>query len=56
VRKCTDGNQVWRASKHYGQNAYKIHAHPDDIMAELYKNGPVEVSFNVYEVKGVAYK
>lgn len=49
VRKCADGNQLWRASKHYGQNAYKIHAHPDDIMAELYKNGPVEVSFSVYE-------
>ncbi|KAJ8431402.1 hypothetical protein Cgig2_004434 [Carnegiea gigantea] len=51
VRKCADGNQLWKASKHYGQNAYKIHAHPDDIMAELYKNGPVEVSFNVYEIK-----
>ena len=23
---------------------------PDDIMSEVYENGPVEVAFNVYEV------
>lgn len=46
-RKCVNKNQVWRHSKHYGANAYRVR--PDSIMAEVYQNGPVEVSFTVYE-------
>ncbi|AEE27413.1 putative cathepsin B [Arabidopsis thaliana] len=49
ARKCVSGNQLWRESKHYGVSAYKVRSHPDDIMAEVYKNGPVEVAFTVYE-------
>ncbi|KAK4273342.1 hypothetical protein QN277_021765 [Acacia crassicarpa] len=49
VRKCVNRNQFWRKSKHYGANAYRINSDPNDIMAEVYKNGPVEVSFTVYE-------
>lgn len=51
MRKCVDGNQLWRESKHYSVNAYRISSDPDSIMAEVYMNGPVEVSFTVYEVK-----
>ncbi|XP_022932733.1 cathepsin B-like protease 2 [Cucurbita moschata] len=49
VRHCVDKNQIWRKSKHYGVNAYRIKKDPYDIMAEVYKNGPVEVDFTVYE-------
>lgn len=48
-RKCTNGNQLWRKSKHFGVTAYKVHSDPYSIMAEVYKNGPVEVAFTVYE-------
>ncbi|KAH9624616.1 hypothetical protein KSS87_010319 [Heliosperma pusillum] len=48
-KKCTNGNQLWKQSKHYSQNAYRVKSDPHDIMAELYKNGPVEVAFDVYE-------
>lgn len=51
VRKCIDKNQLWSQSKHYGVNAYRTSSDPHDIMAEVYKNGPVEVDFTVYEVK-----
>lgn len=51
VRKCVDGNILWKKSKHYAQNAYRISSDPYHIMAEVYQNGPVEVSFTVYEVK-----
>ena len=50
VRKCVNKNQLWRNSKHYGVSAYRISSDPDSIMAEIYKNGPVEVAFTVYEV------
>ncbi|KAK4606757.1 hypothetical protein RGQ29_000835 [Quercus rubra] len=49
VRKCVNKNQLWRNSKHYGVSAYRISSDPDSIMAEIYKNGPVEVAFTVYE-------
>ena len=40
---------MWRDAKHYSVNAYKIASDPHSIMAEIYQNGPVEVSFTVYE-------
>ncbi|KAI3417861.1 Pept_C1 domain-containing protein [Psidium guajava] len=49
VRKCVNGNQMWRSSKHYSVSAYRVDSEPYNIMAEVYKNGPVEVSFTVYE-------
>ncbi|CAA6653808.1 unnamed protein product [Spirodela intermedia] len=48
-KKCKAGNQVWPESKHFSVNAYRVSSDQHDIMAELYKNGPVEVSFTVYE-------
>lgn len=50
VKKCVSGNQVWKKSKHYSVSAYRVNSDPHDIMAEVYKNGPVEVAFTVYEV------
>uniref|UniRef100_A0A7C8ZIM3 Peptidase C1A papain C-terminal domain-containing protein n=1 Tax=Opuntia streptacantha TaxID=393608 RepID=A0A7C8ZIM3_OPUST len=49
LRKCVDGNNLWSDSKHYSANAYRINSSPYDIMAELYKNGPLEVDFDVFE-------
>nr|XP_048336814.1 cathepsin B-like protease 3 isoform X1 [Ziziphus jujuba var. spinosa] len=49
VRKCVNKNQLWSNSKHYSISAYRIKSDPHSIMAEIYKNGPVEVSFTVYE-------
>lgn len=49
VKKCQVKNQIWRNSKHFSVNAYRIGSDPSDIMAEVYKNGPVEVAFTVYE-------
>ncbi|XP_016709818.1 cathepsin B-like protease 3 isoform X1 [Gossypium hirsutum] len=48
-KKCVKGNQLWSQSKHYSVGAYRINSDPTDIMAEVYKNGPVEVAFTVYE-------
>ncbi|CAN4081873.1 unnamed protein product [Withania somnifera] len=48
-RKCVKENLLWSKSKHFGVNAYMISSDPYSIMTELYKNGPVEVSFTVYE-------
>jgi len=50
VKKCVNGNQLWETSKHYSVKAYTVNSDPQDIMAEVYKNGPVEVAFTVYEV------
>ncbi|XP_058076196.1 cathepsin B-like protease 3 [Magnolia sinica] len=49
VKKCQVKNQLWKESKHFSVNAYRIDSDPYNIMAEVYKNGPVEVSFTVYE-------
>lgn len=55
VKKCVSGNQVWKKSKHYSVSAYRVNSDPHDIMAEVYKNGPVEVAFTVYEVNENSY-
>ncbi|XP_058749683.1 cathepsin B-like protease 2 [Vicia villosa] len=49
VKKCVKGNQLWKKSKHYSVKAYKVKSDPQNIMEEVYKNGPVEVAFSVYE-------
>ncbi|MCL7037058.1 hypothetical protein MKW94_020971 [Papaver nudicaule] len=49
VKQCKDKNQIWTQSKHFSVDAYKVSSDPTDIMAEVYKNGPVEVAFTVYE-------
>ncbi|KAL3537378.1 hypothetical protein ACH5RR_000744 [Cinchona calisaya] len=49
ARKCVKQNLLWKKSKHYSIKAYRISSDPYSIMAEVYKNGPVEVAFTVYE-------
>jgi len=41
--------------RHFGKNSYSIKRNEDQIKAELYKNGPVEAAFTVYE-DFVSYK
>uniref|UniRef100_A0A1D1Z0Q6 Cathepsin B n=1 Tax=Anthurium amnicola TaxID=1678845 RepID=A0A1D1Z0Q6_9ARAE len=48
-KKCKTKNHVWLESKHFSVNAYRVNFDQYDIMAEVYKNGPVEVAFTVYE-------
>ncbi|KAI3449317.1 hypothetical protein Pfo_005982 [Paulownia fortunei] len=48
-KRCKKQNLLWRDSKHFGVNAYRISSDPYSIMAEIFTNGPVEVSFTVYE-------
>ncbi|XP_020673845.1 cathepsin B-like protease 3 [Dendrobium catenatum] len=48
-KQCKANNQVWVEAKHFSINAYRINSDPHNIMAEVYQNGPVEVSFTVYE-------
>ncbi|KAM3739976.1 hypothetical protein ACB098_08G064100 [Castanea mollissima] len=48
VEKCVNENQLRKESKHYAVSAYRISSDPYSVMAEIYKNGPVEVS-TVYE-------
>ncbi|KAH9539636.1 hypothetical protein CY35_15G067300 [Sphagnum magellanicum] len=48
VKNCVN-DEFWLDSKHHGISAYDISEDPKDLMAEVYKNGPVEVAFDVYE-------
>ncbi|XP_061714221.1 cathepsin B-like [Cydia pomonella] len=49
VRKCRAGYNVeYKRDKHYAKIVYKVRGE-DQIKAELYKNGPVETSFVVYD-------
>jgi len=42
-------SESWQSAKNKGKNAYNIDSNPNDIMQEIYTNGPVEVAFTVYE-------
>ncbi|EFJ05715.1 hypothetical protein SELMODRAFT_270024 [Selaginella moellendorffii] len=48
VKQCVD-NEQWRDSKHFTVQTYAVNSDIYDIQAEIYKNGPVEVSYTVYE-------
>ncbi|KAF4402982.1 hypothetical protein G4B88_010434 [Cannabis sativa] len=45
----TEVNQFKKNSKHYNNNAYIIKSDPHSIMDEVYMNGPIELSFTIYE-------
>ncbi|XP_020672178.1 cathepsin B-like protease 2 [Dendrobium catenatum] len=49
MKKCHVKNLLWEENKRFSINAYRINNDVHDIMAEVYKNGPVEVAFTVYE-------
>ncbi|XP_067667061.1 cathepsin B-like [Haliotis asinina] len=47
-KKCEAGyNITYENDKHYGSRSYSVRG-VDQIMAEIYKNGPVEAAFTVY--------
>jgi len=47
-KTCQDGSPM-PSSKRYAESAYSISSNIDKIATEIFTNGPVEVSFNVYE-------
>ncbi|XP_056150064.1 cathepsin B-like [Lampris incognitus] len=48
--QCIDGYSLsYPKDKHFGEHAYSVPPHQKPIMIELYKNGPVEAAFIVYE-------
>ncbi|XP_028653032.1 cathepsin B-like isoform X2 [Erpetoichthys calabaricus] len=49
-KKCEDGyTPSYKIDKHYGSQSYNVPADESQIMTEIYKNGPVEGAFTVYE-------
>ncbi|XP_044754469.1 cathepsin B [Coccinella septempunctata] len=50
LKQCQKGYPlVYNKDKHFGKTAYSISSNQDDIRKEIYKNGPVEGAFTVYE-------
>ncbi|XP_076844214.1 cathepsin Bb isoform X2 [Brachyhypopomus gauderio] len=50
VRQCVQGySPSYTEDRHFGQRSYSVPSDPQQIMAEIYKNGPVEAAFSVYE-------
>jgi cathepsin B len=48
--KCIPEYKIpFKDDKHYGQSSYSVARHPQQIQMEIYKNGPVEGAFSVYE-------
>ncbi|XP_062979786.1 cathepsin B isoform X1 [Elgaria multicarinata webbii] len=49
VTKCEAGySPSYQDDKHYGATSYHVKSTEKEIMAEIYKNGPVEGAFTVY--------
>jgi cathepsin B len=51
VNQCTNPSYKtdFKADKHFGKNSYSVKRNEDQIRLEIYKNGPVEAAFTVYE-------
>ncbi|CAH1634793.1 unnamed protein product [Spodoptera littoralis] len=47
-KKCDSNSIDYATDKRRGERVYRIEPNEESIKAELYKNGPVEVSFDVY--------
>jgi len=49
--KCTNGAYTvdFKADKHFGQTSYSVKRDAAAIQSEIFKNGPVEAAFTVYE-------
>ena len=45
---CVDG-ESWTSSKQFGASSYSVSSNVAEIQAEIYKNGPVEGAFTVYD-------
>lgn len=47
--QCIDGYSVpYKKDKHLGKRSYSVPSKQEQIMAEMYQNGPVEAAFSVY--------
>ncbi|MEE6477090.1 hypothetical protein FKM82_011354 [Ascaphus truei] len=56
LKKCEDGyGPDYNKDKHFGDTSYSVPSSPKEIMAEIYKNGPVEAAFQVFS-DFLAYK
>lgn len=50
VKTCKDGyERQYSSDKFYGLEPYAVEQNEESIRKELYKNGPLEVSFDVYD-------
>ncbi|TKS69943.1 Cathepsin B [Collichthys lucidus] len=50
VLKCESGyTPGYKEDKHFGKTSYSVLSNEKQIQAEIYKNGPVEGAFSVYE-------
>ncbi|XP_036405895.1 cathepsin B-like [Megalops cyprinoides] len=50
LTQCEEGySPSYKQDKHYGKRSYSVPSEQQQIMSELYKNGPVEGAFTVYE-------
>lgn len=52
--KCTKNCEAgytpdYKQDKHFGKSSYSVPSDMEEIQAEMYKNGPVEAAFTVYE-------
>ncbi|CAO1420120.1 unnamed protein product [Diamesa tonsa] len=49
--KCTNPNYTvdFKSDKHFGKSSYSVNRNPKQIQLELFKNGPAEAAFTVYE-------
>lgn len=49
VKKCEEGyNVTYTDDKHFGSTAYQVSNNQQQIMKEIYTNGPVEAAFTVF--------
>ncbi|GBG68239.1 hypothetical protein CBR_g2790 [Chara braunii] len=48
-RHCSQQDQSWDSSKRYVSDVYTVGPAVEEIMYEVYTNGPVEVSFSVFQ-------
>ncbi|XP_070534323.1 cathepsin B-like [Ptychodera flava] len=49
VKSCEEGyNVTYENDKHFGSTSYAVSSDVNQIMTEIYKNGPVEAAFTVY--------
>ncbi|KAL3683056.1 hypothetical protein R1sor_001078 [Riccia sorocarpa] len=48
-QKACVNDDLWSQQKHFAVSAYYLSSDPEILKMELYKNGPIEVAFEVYE-------
>lgn len=47
IKQCDNSSLDYNSDKHFGKSAYRLEG--SDLQAELFKNGPVQAAFTVYE-------